>query len=65
MGGVGWYRKHFTTPEGLTDGAVASLTFDGVYMHSEPYPNPNPNPNLNPNPNPNPNQACTCTASST
>ena len=37
VGGVGWYRKHFATPEGLTDGAVATLTFDGVYMHSELY----------------------------
>ena len=34
LGGVGWYRKHFATPDGLTEGAVATLTFDGAHVHS-------------------------------
>lgn len=29
-GGIGWYRKHFTAPEGR----IVSLEFDGVFMNS-------------------------------
>ena len=36
LGGVAWYRKHFTTPDSLTEGAVATLTFDGAHMRSWP-----------------------------
>jgi hypothetical protein len=32
--GLGWYRKHFTVPEGLR-GKKISITFDGVYMNSD------------------------------
>ena len=34
-GGVGWYRKHFATPEGKK----VCLEFDGVYMNSTVYVN--------------------------
>ena len=35
-GGLGWYRKHFATPE-LANGEVAKtqILFDGIYNHSE------------------------------
>ena len=33
-GGIGWYRKHFTTPEGVGEGRVCSVEFDGVFMNS-------------------------------
>jgi len=34
VGGVGWYRKAFATPERL-GGRRVSITFDGVYMDSQ------------------------------
>ena len=63
LGGVGWYRKHFATPDGLTEGGVATLTFDGAHVHrwprmlrglglgSEPDPEAEPSPHAK--------QACT------
>ncbi|WP_241301572.1 FG-GAP-like repeat-containing protein [Microbulbifer elongatus] len=33
-GGIGWYRKTFTTPE-HAEGKVTYLNFDGIYNHSE------------------------------
>ena len=38
-GGVGWYRKHFETPESVADGKVVSIEFDGVFMNSTVYVN--------------------------
>lgn len=35
VGGIGWYRRHFATPREMAPGDVATLTFDGVYMHSD------------------------------
>ncbi|HUJ45113.1 MAG TPA: glycoside hydrolase family 2 TIM barrel-domain containing protein [Opitutaceae bacterium] len=32
--GIGWYRKHFTVPEGLR-GRQVTVEFDGVYMNSD------------------------------
>ena len=63
LGGVGWYRKHFTTPDSLTEGAVATLTFDGAHMHSWPRIlsrrglGSDPDPEAEPSPNA--KQACT------
>ena len=34
VGGVGWYRKHFTLPP-LTPDAHVSIEFDGVYMNAQ------------------------------
>lgn len=36
-GGVGWYRKHFSLPQG--DGRRYFIAFDGVYMNSTVYVN--------------------------
>eukprot|EP00965_Chrysotila_dentata_P220334 6191716-Pleurochrysis_carterae.AAC.1 len=36
VGGVGWYRKRFATPEGAAEG-VLTLEFGGVYMRSSLY----------------------------
>ena len=36
-GGIGWYRKHFETPESVADGKVVSIEFDGVFMNSTVY----------------------------
>ena len=38
-GGIGWYRKHFVTPEGVGEGRSVSLEFDGVFMNSTVYVN--------------------------
>ena len=38
-GGIGWYRKHFTTPEGAGNGKTVSVEFDGVFMNSTVYVN--------------------------
>lgn len=39
-GGIGWYRKHFATPEGVTSGARhIFVEFDGVFMNSTVYVN--------------------------
>lgn len=35
-GGIGWYRKHFTTPEGAVK---VYVEFDGVFMNSTVYVN--------------------------
>ena len=34
-GGIGWYRKYFTTPD--IDGKVVNVEFDGVFMNSQVY----------------------------
>lgn len=34
-GGIGWYRKYFTTPD--IDGKVVNVEFDGVFMNSRVY----------------------------
>ena len=34
VGGIGWYRKHFTVPEAWQDKVVA-VKFDGVYMNAD------------------------------
>ncbi len=39
-GGVGWYRKHFTLPEGAL-GKRVTVTFGGVYKNSRCYINSN------------------------
>ena len=36
-GGIGWYRKHFATPE--IEGRVVTLEFDGIFMNSRVYVN--------------------------
>ena len=41
-GGVGWYRKHFETPEGVSQGKVVSVEFDGVFMNSTVFVNGHP-----------------------
>jgi beta-galactosidase len=33
--GVGWYRKHFTPPAGLSGAGIAYITFDGVQTSSD------------------------------
>ena len=38
-GGIGWYRKHFKTPNGVAGGKVVSVEFDGVFMNSTVYVN--------------------------
>ncbi len=38
-GGIGWYRKHFKTPEGVGDGKIVCVEFDGVFMNSTVYVN--------------------------
>lgn len=38
-GGIGWYRKHFKTPDGVGKGKVCSIEFDGVFMNSMVYVN--------------------------
>ena len=38
-GGIGWYRKHFVTPEGAGNGKTVSVEFDGVFMNSTVYVN--------------------------
>lgn len=39
-GGIGWYRKHFVTPEGVASGAKrVAVEFDGVFMNSTVYVN--------------------------
>jgi beta-galactosidase len=35
-GGIGWYRKHFTTPATWT-GKTESIQFDGVYLNSQVF----------------------------
>ena len=37
-GGIGWYRKHFSTPD-LSGGKRAWVEFDGVFMNSTVYVN--------------------------
>lgn len=32
--GIGWYRKHFTVPSGLSDQRI-SVEFEGVYMNAD------------------------------
>lgn len=34
-GGIGWYRKYFTTPD--IDDKVVNVEFDGVFMNSQVY----------------------------
>ena len=41
-GGIGWYRKHFKTPDGVAEGKVVSVEFDGVFMNSTVYVNGKP-----------------------
>ena len=41
-GGVGWYRKHFKTPEGAGEGRTVSVEFDGVFMNSTVFVNGRP-----------------------
>ncbi len=36
-GGIGWYRKHFKTPDGVGKGKVCTVEFDGVFMNSTVY----------------------------
>lgn len=36
-GGIGWYRKHFRTPE--LEGRVITVEFDGIFMNSTVYVN--------------------------
>ena len=36
-GGIGWYRKHFTTPN--IHGKVVNVEFDGIFMNSTVYVN--------------------------
>lgn len=38
-GGIGWYRKTFTTPEGLDAGRRIFVDFDGAYMNSTVFVN--------------------------
>lgn len=38
-GGIGWYRKHFATPEGVDEGKQVFVEFDGVFMNSTVYVN--------------------------
>ena len=38
-GGIGWYRKHFKTPDGVEDGKVVCVEFDGVFMNSTVFVN--------------------------
>lgn len=38
-GGMGWYRKHFSTPEGIGQGRKCFLEFDGIFMNSTVYVN--------------------------
>ena len=39
-GGIAWYRKHFTMPEGVT-GQRVRITFNGVYKHARVWINSN------------------------
>ena len=41
-GGIGWYRKHFTTPEAVGEGRLCYVEFDGVFMNSTVYVNGKP-----------------------
>lgn len=34
VGGIGWYRKHFTLPPSAS-GKIVTILFDGVYMNSD------------------------------
>jgi len=36
-GGIGWYRKEFTTPAGLKDEDHIFVDFDGAYMNTSVY----------------------------
>lgn len=36
-GGIGWYRKHFTSPE--TADKIVNIEFDGIFMNSTVYVN--------------------------
>lgn len=36
VGGVGWYRKHFTLPT-ADNGKLVAVRFDGVYMNSDAW----------------------------
>lgn len=38
-GGIGWYRKHFSTPSTLQKGNKIFIDFDGVYMNASVYVN--------------------------
>lgn len=38
LGGIGWYRKHFTTSEAMAAG-LANIVFDGIYNRSDIYVN--------------------------
>jgi len=35
VGGVGWYRKRFPSPQSLSPGGKAELRFEGVYMNCD------------------------------
>ena len=41
-GGIGWYRKHFATPDGVGEGRLCYVEFDGVFMNSTVYVNGKP-----------------------
>ena len=41
-GGIGWYRKHFTTPEAVGEGRLCYVEFDGIFMNSTVYVNGKP-----------------------
>ncbi|MDE6858337.1 MAG: glycoside hydrolase family 2, partial [Alistipes sp.] len=41
-GGVGWYRKEFATPAGVSAGRRLCVEFDGVFMNSTVYVNGTP-----------------------
>lgn len=38
-GGIGWYRKHFSTPSTLQEGEKIFIDFDGAYMNASVYVN--------------------------
>jgi len=38
-GGIGWYRKHFTTPEEAGKSRLCSIEFDGIFMNSTVFVN--------------------------
>lgn len=40
-GGIGWYRKHFSTPAHFQAGDKVFVDFDGVYMNASVYINGN------------------------
>lgn len=38
-GGIGWYRKHFKTPDAVASGKSVFVEFDGVFMNSTVFVN--------------------------